>query len=98
MRVQKQLYSFLNNLRTEASATITPSYLENLQLLTTPFWGYPPMHLVITKPAHTHRAGMKQLSWPIVFVGYEEFLIGVAHPFESHRSRGKDPTIQPTIV
>ena len=56
---------YLKNSPTEASATRTSSYLENLQLLTTLIGEYPPNNLVTEELAHTNSSGMKNFSLPI---------------------------------
>ena len=58
---------------------------------------YPPMHLVTEQTAHTNRTGMKQFLLPIKNVGSEEFSVGIAHPFGSHKACRNGPTIQTTI-
>ena len=58
----------------------------------------PSKHLVTEQPAHTNSTAVKKFLLTIKTLGYEEFSMGITHPFRIHGSCRNGPTIQPNTV
>ena len=78
--------------------TASSSYLNNLQLLSTPLGEYPSNQLVKDKSDHTKGAGMEKILLPIKTEGPKLFTVGGLQPFGRSGALLNNTMSCPTII